>query len=641
MTTGATKKVGFSEEDVSLLLQRYSPAVILTLLQEVSQVADVSIDWSALVKRTATGITNAREYQMLWRHLAYHHALLEKTDDAAEPLDDESDLELEIEAVPAASGEALSEAAACVKVLISCGLPREPGPTNRTNLEAPLAVNISSDQRLHLPSDKQLLSRVNHESSSAITSLQKQPLPAGTFAHVSDGNDKKRRRTWTEEEDMEIISAGQKFGERNWANTIKGDHQQGRNASQRWSVIRKHDANSLAGSSNKSASSTRSEERLAAAQKAISLALDVPKSAKLSAVLSGGTQLISAASSSAPSAVPSEGLPVSTQPLNQLREASTPATSKKMIVNTLNKSRTTQKKSMALVKPSTGPSSLIQAAAFAAGGRIATPSTAASLFKAAQSKNAVHIRPRGGSQSSTINNVKSLAVTNTTGLQPASVHFSRPAITMAVQPPENAVSSSATCVRHGGQQAQGCFQGVTNNPPDTVSHEMADLSERKDDIDISAIDVDEILAADIKYASEMESDDIMADEPQTDLLNLVTDATEDNDAEANVDKQKDLPSDAKTTENKALEVHDNGDNTSVEKGTASFNAMVGNTSPVEKLDSQNHIINQEQLTGVEIMADEVKKGCNEANQHALPEDTASGSKRHATNDCDISTNDKQ
>lgn len=116
--------------------------------------------------------------------------------------------------------------------MISCGLPREPGPTNRSNLEAPLAVNISNDQRLHLPSDKQLLSRVNHESSCAITSLQKQPLPAGTFAHVSDGNDKKRRRTWTEEEDMEIISAGQKFGERNWANTIKGDHQQGRNASQ-------------------------------------------------------------------------------------------------------------------------------------------------------------------------------------------------------------------------------------------------------------------------------------------------------------------------------------------------------------------------------------------------------------------------
>ncbi|RWW20002.1 hypothetical protein GW17_00015916 [Ensete ventricosum] len=74
--------------DLSIVrpVDRQPLRVILTLLQEVSQGADVSIDWNALVKRTATGITNAREYQMLWRHLAYHHALLEKTDDGAEPL---------------------------------------------------------------------------------------------------------------------------------------------------------------------------------------------------------------------------------------------------------------------------------------------------------------------------------------------------------------------------------------------------------------------------------------------------------------------------------------------------------------------------------------------------------------------------
>ena len=46
-------------------------------------------------------------------------------------------------------------------------------------------------------------------------------------------------------------------------------------------------------------------------------------------------------------------------------------------------------------KLSGGPTSIIQAAAIAAGGRIAPPSTAASHFKAAQSKNAVHIRPCG------------------------------------------------------------------------------------------------------------------------------------------------------------------------------------------------------------------------------------------------------
>lgn len=60
-----------------------------------------------------------------------------------------------------------------------------------------------------------------------------------------------------------------------------------------------------------------------------------------------------------------------------------------------NKLTTIPAKPRCLVKPSTGLNSLIQKAAFAAGGRIANPSTAASLFKAAQSKNAVRIRPRG------------------------------------------------------------------------------------------------------------------------------------------------------------------------------------------------------------------------------------------------------
>lgn len=60
---------------------------VLTVLQEVSQVQDVKIDWNELVKKTTTGITNAREYQMLWRHLAYHHGLLDKfDDDSAQPL---------------------------------------------------------------------------------------------------------------------------------------------------------------------------------------------------------------------------------------------------------------------------------------------------------------------------------------------------------------------------------------------------------------------------------------------------------------------------------------------------------------------------------------------------------------------------
>ena len=48
---------------------------MLTLLQEVAQIQDVKIDWNAVGKKTATRISNVREYQMLWRHLAYRDTL--------------------------------------------------------------------------------------------------------------------------------------------------------------------------------------------------------------------------------------------------------------------------------------------------------------------------------------------------------------------------------------------------------------------------------------------------------------------------------------------------------------------------------------------------------------------------------------
>lgn len=65
---------------------RYTANTVLTLLQEVAQFEGVKIDWNALVKTTTTGISNAREYQMLWRHLAYRHALLENFEHGAQPL---------------------------------------------------------------------------------------------------------------------------------------------------------------------------------------------------------------------------------------------------------------------------------------------------------------------------------------------------------------------------------------------------------------------------------------------------------------------------------------------------------------------------------------------------------------------------
>lgn len=58
---------------------------MLALLQEVAQVPEVKIDWNELVKKTATGISSAREYQMLWRHLAYRVTMVERLDEGAEP----------------------------------------------------------------------------------------------------------------------------------------------------------------------------------------------------------------------------------------------------------------------------------------------------------------------------------------------------------------------------------------------------------------------------------------------------------------------------------------------------------------------------------------------------------------------------
>jgi hypothetical protein len=67
--------------------RRYAPGTILTALQEVAQHAEGRrIDWRAVVGKSATGITSAREYQMLWRHFAYNHVLDDTVDAGDQPL---------------------------------------------------------------------------------------------------------------------------------------------------------------------------------------------------------------------------------------------------------------------------------------------------------------------------------------------------------------------------------------------------------------------------------------------------------------------------------------------------------------------------------------------------------------------------
>ncbi|RWR74113.1 SANT/Myb domain-containing protein [Cinnamomum micranthum f. kanehirae] len=400
------RKVFIREDDIPMTLRRYSATTLLTLLQEVAQFPGVKIDWNLLVKKTSTGISNAREYQMVWRHLAYRDILLEKLEEGDEPFDDDSDLEVELEPSPAVNGEAMTEAAACVK---------------------------------------------------------KQPLPSVPSLEGLEGNgsasgnlqQRKRRKRWTPEEDMELIAAVQKCGEGNWANILKGDFKHDRSASQlsqRWSIIRKNKANLTTSIVSNSTGGALTEAQLAARQ-AVSMALNMPMKGSLLATSSVGQDAffyspnfiyhlgvhsVAAAanlsstngnSSTAPAAASDASLlytplsevstkaPVTSSPqiLQQCQQAPSQTPLPK-VASSSNpappKPRPTSKRLSAPAKNlPTGPNPLIQAAAVAAGARIATPSTAASLFKAAQSRNAVHIRQGGSVPQS------SMPVTQTIGHQ--------------------------------------------------------------------------------------------------------------------------------------------------------------------------------------------------------------------------------
>ncbi|KAG0470980.1 hypothetical protein HPP92_015526 [Vanilla planifolia] len=515
MTAYRTKGT-VSEDDVYALVQRYGATTIFTILQEVSQATekDIAIDWRAIVKTTASGITNVREYQMLWRHLAYRDPM-EKIEDGAEPLSDESDLEFELEATPTSCNEALNELDCYIKVLLSSGSLVDSSPALASNFEASPTTDTPNDHASVALSDKQHFVRPNRAANAdAVLSSQKQSLLAGPSAEGLDGTGplnssytaKKKRKLWTKEEDMELIAAVDKFGEGNWANILKGDFKHDRTASQlsqRWSIIRKRQANSNHNSGNKS----RSEEMLAA-QKAFSMALNMPMPGGFSSsMLPGGTQM-QTTSSLAPVASVSAGAPDSSNAVSQaIKQTQQPFNQESCLKgapNPSSKSRS-QKKPPAQAKPSIGPNPLIKAAAFAAGGRIATPSTAASLFKAAQSKNAVRIRHGGNSSLTT-----TAAVTGAHGINVKFIHA----------PASSTGNSGTSPLASSAGQAQvrlGNASLTTSVPSQPLLESKSgvrascgalDSVELRQGIIISAVDVDELLAEDARVAQEKDSSEI-------------------------------------------------------------------------------------------------------------------------------------
>ncbi|XP_028228398.1 uncharacterized protein LOC114409223 isoform X1 [Glycine soja] len=283
------KKVSFTEEDAVTLMQRYDATTVFTLLQEVAHYPHPKIDWCELVKKSATEISNAREYQMLWRHLAYRHSLPEIFEDGDEPLphfqDDDSDLECELEAFPPVSVECASEAAACVKVMIASRTLSESAPSSST-IEAPLTINVPVCHSSRTPIENSQPSNLMQGTSIIFpVTVQRQTLPTISLTDgietkgIVGGNmaSKRKRKAWSEEEDMQLRAAVQRWGEGNWATMAKGDDfpikRSATQLAQRWSILRKKDGCTNTGTITSTQYTTA--EQLAT-RHSLSLALDMP-----------------------------------------------------------------------------------------------------------------------------------------------------------------------------------------------------------------------------------------------------------------------------------------------------------------------------------------------------------------------------
>lgn len=471
------KKKFITEEDTSTILQRYTATTVLALLQEVAQVQGSKLDWEELIKKTTTGISNAREYQMLWRHLAYRDSMMDRLEDAAQPLDDDSDLECELEAFPAVSPEASAEAAACVKVLIASGVSND--PTGST-VEAPLTISIPKGQMSKAPENSLSTNCTLGTNITVPVSVQKQPMPTNNNAEGLDSNGaananftRRKRKPWSSSEDLELITAVQKCGEGNWANILKGDFKGDRTASQlsqRWAILKKRAGNNL----NVGTGSQISDVHLAT-RRAVSMALGESPTLSSSIANAGANSNVvhsnlgqpagteaspSAAIQSLPSSQLDAALTAALGPMGSSKARIAPKKSSAIIKTALSPESMVSKSTLnpdAMPSKSTvSPDSLVKAAAFAAGARIATPSDAASLLKAAQSKNAVHIMP-GGSL------VKS-SVPGTSNSLPSNVHFIR---TGLASRPISSYSTASTNVSQPSVTHQ--IQGHSAKPAATVT----------------------------------------------------------------------------------------------------------------------------------------------------------------------------
>ncbi|XP_071692890.1 uncharacterized protein [Rutidosis leptorrhynchoides] len=483
-----------TEQDVSLILQRYRATSIIGLLEEVGgQVEDVvKIDWNALVKNTKTGITNPREYQMLWRHLAYSHPLLHHFEPQAQPLDDDSDLECELEAFPTVSNEASAEAAAFVKVLMGSGSSNELCLEKGLIIEAPLTINIPRTKSTqHQHQHQHQLENTECGGSTNISGVnisvpvyvptQVLPTVVSAAAEGLDSNNnnnnnnlgplKRKRNPWSAEEDRELFAAVQRFGEGNWATMLKGDFKTDRTASQlsqRWNIIKKRQRYL----SLTSGGSQLSEGQLAT-RRAIHMALDKPRLDTPKVASSQGWTNTGNLSIQKPTTVGDALLPQRAgfvrhhQQQQQQQQAA---------------SFTGSSSSRCVVGPG-GGSDAVKAAAVAAGARIATHSVAAALILEQQQLQMMK---------TTTSTTTSVIHIKTTTPPPPPSHVVAPHHMGGSDYCRSILLSSSNTPR--GSSLVGSSHSITNNanavPPvvgqlkqGSMGHEINGSSQVKDEVD--------------------------------------------------------------------------------------------------------------------------------------------------------------
>lgn len=120
-------------------------------------------------------------------------------------------------------------------------MPNDSYLSNGTTVEAPLTINIPTGQTCRNPFENSYQSNSMQGTNITVpVFVQKQPLPNVTSIEGLDTNGasnatlppRRKRKPWSEAEDLELIAAVQKCGEGNWANILKGDFKGDRTASQ-------------------------------------------------------------------------------------------------------------------------------------------------------------------------------------------------------------------------------------------------------------------------------------------------------------------------------------------------------------------------------------------------------------------------